>query len=52
MQLELTLSAGNVVAAVFSLVAGIFGMDTPLGWNEDHPEAFTRVRTRLGLECF
>ncbi|KAL6006571.1 Magnesium transporter MRS2-I [Asimina triloba] len=35
-QLELFLSSGTVCVSVYSLVAGIFGMNIPYTWNEDH----------------
>ena len=46
------LSTANVVAAAYALVTGIFGMNIPYTWNEDHPEAFTWVSVNLNLECF
>lgn len=47
MQLELILSSATVVVALFSLVAGIFGMNIPYEWNTGHADYFTWVRTKL-----
>jgi len=51
-QLELILSSATVVVALFSLVAGIFGMNIPYEWNEDHSEAFTWVRNKMNSVQF
>jgi len=50
-QLELILSSATVVVALFSLVAGIFGMNIPYEWNEDHSEAFTWVVVSTSIAC-
>lgn len=43
MQLELILSSATVVVALYSLVAGIFGMNLPYSWNHDHSYVFKWV---------
>lgn len=50
-QLELILSSATVVVALFSLVAGIFGMNIPFEWNENHAEAFTWVVVATSIAC-
>lgn len=50
-QLELILSSATVVVALFSLVAGIFGMNIPYEWNENHEEAFTWVVVTTTIAC-
>jgi hypothetical protein len=47
MQLELILSSATVVVTIYSLVAGIFGMNIPYDWNIGHPDAFTWVRIKF-----
>lgn len=42
-QLELFLSAGTVCLSIYSLVAGIFGMNIPYIWNNDHGYVFKWV---------
>lgn len=42
-QLELFLSSGTVCLAFYSLVAGIFGMNIPYTWNDDHGYMFKWV---------
>ncbi|GLT78666.1 hypothetical protein SLA2020_501940 [Shorea laevis] len=42
-QLELFLSSGTVSLTMYSLVAGIFGMNIPYTWNEDHGYVFKWV---------
>nr|CAD1819838.1 unnamed protein product [Ananas comosus var. bracteatus] len=42
-QLELFLSSGTVCLTLYSLVAGIFGMNIPYTWNDDHGYIFTWV---------
>ncbi|KAK4797945.1 hypothetical protein SAY86_030271 [Trapa natans] len=42
-QLELFLSAGTVCLSIYSLVAGIFGMNIPYSWNENHSYMFKWV---------
>ncbi|KAG1347679.1 magnesium transporter MRS2-I [Cocos nucifera] len=48
-QLELFLSAANVVLTFYSLVAGIFGMNIPYSWNENHGHVFKWVVGIAGL---
>lgn len=43
LQLELFLSAGTVCLSIYSLVAGIFGMNIPYTWNEGHEYVFKWV---------
>ncbi|CAL2224987.1 unnamed protein product [Prunus armeniaca] len=42
-QLELFLSAGTLCMAIFSLVAGIFGMNIPYTWNDGYGYMFKWV---------
>uniref|UniRef100_A0A2P2JN62 Magnesium transporter n=1 Tax=Rhizophora mucronata TaxID=61149 RepID=A0A2P2JN62_RHIMU len=42
-QLELFLSSGTVCLSIYSLVAGIFGMNIPYTWNDDHGYVFKWV---------
>ncbi|CAN8264360.1 unnamed protein product [Cochlearia groenlandica] len=42
-QLELVLSSGTVCLSMYSLVAGIFGMNIPYTWNEHHGYIFKYV---------
>ncbi|MED6143737.1 Magnesium transporter MRS2-2 [Stylosanthes scabra] len=42
-QLELFLSSGTVCLAFFSLVTGIFGMNIPYTWNQNHGYMFKWV---------
>lgn len=44
-QLELVLSSGTVCLALYSLIAGIFGMNIPYTWNADHGYMFKWVVT-------
>ncbi|KAH9318331.1 hypothetical protein KI387_020100, partial [Taxus chinensis] len=39
-QLELLLSSATVVVSIYSLVAGIFGMNIPYPWNNNHGYIF------------
>ncbi|CAA7027119.1 unnamed protein product [Microthlaspi erraticum] len=39
-QLELMLSSGTVCVSMYSMVAGIFGMNIPYKWNDDHGYIF------------
>ncbi|KAF4347939.1 hypothetical protein G4B88_014946 [Cannabis sativa] len=39
-QLELLLSSGTVCLSIYSLVAGIFGMNIPYTWNDNHGYMF------------
>ncbi|XP_062168373.1 magnesium transporter MRS2-I-like [Alnus glutinosa] len=48
-QLELFLSAGTVCLSLFSLVAGIFGVNIPYTWNNDHGYMFKWVVIVTGL---
>ena len=43
LQLELFLSSGTICLSIYSLVAGIFGMNIPYTWNEDHGFMFKWV---------
>ncbi|KAF2313933.1 hypothetical protein GH714_020721 [Hevea brasiliensis] len=42
-QLELFLSSGTVCLSIYSLVAGIFGMNIPYTWNDNHGYMFKWV---------
>ncbi|KAJ9536999.1 hypothetical protein OSB04_029732 [Centaurea solstitialis] len=42
-QLELFLSSGTVCMSIYSLVTGIFGMNIPYTWNDDHGYMFKWV---------
>jgi magnesium transporter len=50
-QLELVLSSATVVVAVYSLVAGIFGMNIPYMWNQNHSYVFKWVVIFSGIVC-
>uniref|UniRef100_A0A5B6ZTI4 Magnesium transporter n=1 Tax=Davidia involucrata TaxID=16924 RepID=A0A5B6ZTI4_DAVIN len=50
-QLELFLSSGTVCLSVYSMVAGIFGMNIPYTWNDDHPYMFKWVVIITGIFC-
>ncbi|XP_047954488.1 magnesium transporter MRS2-I-like [Salvia hispanica] len=50
-QLELFLSAGTVCLSIYSLVAGIFGMNIPYTWNDDHGYMFKWVVICTGIFC-
>eukprot|EP00262_Sarcandra_glabra_P004845 TRINITY_DN16087_c1_g1_i1.p1 TRINITY_DN16087_c1_g1~~TRINITY_DN16087_c1_g1_i1.p1 ORF type:complete len:396 (-),score=70.30 TRINITY_DN16087_c1_g1_i1:475-1662(-) len=50
-QLELFLSSGTVCLSIYSLVAGIFGMNIPYTWNTDHGYLFKWVVALTGLFC-
>ncbi|XVF62982.1 hypothetical protein PTKIN_Ptkin09bG0052400 [Pterospermum kingtungense] len=50
-QLELVLSAATVCVNIYSLVAGIFGMNIPYTWREDHGYMFKWVVIVSGLLC-
>ncbi|KAD6454831.1 hypothetical protein E3N88_09537 [Mikania micrantha] len=39
-QLELFLSSGTVCMSIYALVTGIFGMNIPYTWNDDHGYMF------------
>ncbi|KAL6005810.1 Magnesium transporter MRS2-I [Asimina triloba] len=51
LELELFLSSGTVCVSVYSLVAGIFGMNIPYTWNEDHGYVFKWVVIISGIVC-
>ncbi|KAL1815272.1 hypothetical protein ACET3Z_017846 [Daucus carota] len=48
-QLELFLSLGTLCFAVYSLVAGIFGMNIKYTWNDDHGYIFKWVVILSGI---
>ncbi|XP_010547641.1 PREDICTED: magnesium transporter MRS2-2 [Tarenaya hassleriana] len=50
-QLELVLSSGTVCLSIYSLVAGIFGMNIPYTWNDDHGYVFKWVVSLTGSFC-
>ncbi|KAK4434073.1 Magnesium transporter MRS2-I [Sesamum alatum] len=50
-QLELFLSSGTVCLSIYSLVAGIFGMNIPYTWNDDHGYMFKWVVIFAGAFC-
>lgn len=50
-QLELFLSAGTLCMAIFSLVAGIFGMNIPYTWNDGYGYMFKWVCIVTGIVC-
>ncbi|KAL6532394.1 Magnesium transporter MRS2-I [Orobanche gracilis] len=50
-QLELFLSSGTVCLSVYSLVAGIFGMNIPYTWNEHSGYMFKWVVILTGVFC-
>lgn len=50
-QLELFLSSGTVCLSIYSLVAGIFGMNIPYTWMENHNYVFKWVVIITGLVC-
>ncbi|EOA14362.1 hypothetical protein CARUB_v10027547mg [Capsella rubella] len=50
-QLELVLSSGTVCLSMYSLVAGIFGMNIPYTWNDDHGYVFKYVVGLTGTVC-
>jgi len=50
-QLELMLSAGTVCVSVYSMIAGIFGMNIPNTWNHDHGYIFKWVVSLTGTFC-
>jgi len=43
LQLELFLSSGTVCLSLYSLVAGVFGMNIPYTWNDGHGYIFKWV---------
>ncbi|KAK6145990.1 hypothetical protein DH2020_019859 [Rehmannia glutinosa] len=50
-QLELILSSGTVCISIYSLIAGIFGMNIPYTWNERHGYMFKWVVILTGVFC-
>ncbi|WOK92993.1 magnesium transporter MRS2-I isoform X1 [Canna indica] len=50
-QLELFLSSGTVCLSLYSLVAGIFGMNIPYSWNDKHGYVFNWVVIISGVVC-
>ncbi|XP_020104562.1 magnesium transporter MRS2-I-like [Ananas comosus] len=50
-QLELFLSSGTVTLSLYSLVAGIFGMNLPYSWNQNHAYVYKWVVLVGGLGC-
>ncbi|KAK9097568.1 hypothetical protein Sjap_023065 [Stephania japonica] len=50
-QLELFLSSGTVCISIYSLVAGIFGMNIPYTWNDNHGYMFKWVVIVTGVVC-
>ncbi|XP_042379097.1 magnesium transporter MRS2-I-like [Zingiber officinale] len=48
-QLELFLSSGTVSLSIYSLVAGVFGMNIPYSWNNDHGYVYKWVVIISGL---
>ncbi|CAA7034801.1 unnamed protein product [Microthlaspi erraticum] len=50
-QLELKLSSGTVCSSIYSLVAGIFGMNIPYTWNDHHGYMFKYVVICTGTLC-
>ncbi|XP_062108202.1 magnesium transporter MRS2-2 isoform X1 [Humulus lupulus] len=50
-QLELLLSSGTVCLSIYSLVAGIFGMNIPYTWNDNHGYMFKWVVIVTGIVC-
>ncbi|KAJ3673322.1 hypothetical protein LUZ60_006696 [Juncus effusus] len=50
-QLELFLSSGTVCLSLYSLVAGIFGMNIPYSWNSGHGYLYKWVVMISGFIC-
>ncbi|KMZ72142.1 Magnesium transporter [Zostera marina] len=50
-QLELFLSSGTVCLSLYSLVAGIFGMNIPYAWNTGHDYLFKWVIIITAVTC-
>ncbi|THG01256.1 hypothetical protein TEA_008052 [Camellia sinensis var. sinensis] len=50
-QLELFLSSGTVSLSIYSLVAGIFGMNIPYTWNDHYGYMFKWVVVCAGAFC-
>ncbi|KAL0692032.1 hypothetical protein Bca4012_059212 [Brassica carinata] len=51
LELEVVLSSGTVCSAFYSLVAGIFGMNIPYTWNDNHGYMFKWVCIVTGAIC-
>lgn len=49
LQLELVLSSGTVCLSMYSLVAGIFGMNIPYTWNDNHGYMFKYVSNQNSI---
>ncbi|KAI4369672.1 hypothetical protein MLD38_018089 [Melastoma candidum] len=50
-QLELFLTSGTVSLSIYSLVAGVFGMNIPYTWNDGHGYMFKWVVIVTGVFC-
>ncbi|WOL03977.1 magnesium transporter MRS2-I isoform X1 [Canna indica] len=50
-QLELFLSAATVSLSFYALVGGVFGMNIPYSWNDNHGYVFKWVVSIAGLIC-
>ncbi|KAJ6796723.1 magnesium transporter MRS2-I [Iris pallida] len=50
-QLELFLSSGTACLSLYSLVAGVFGMNLPYSWNDNHGYMFKWVVGVSGAVC-
>ncbi|CAH8321272.1 unnamed protein product [Eruca vesicaria subsp. sativa] len=50
-QLELMLSSGTVCISMYSMIAGIFGMNIPYTWNDEHGYVFKWVVSLTGVFC-
>ncbi|CAH2073378.1 unnamed protein product, partial [Thlaspi arvense] len=50
-QLELMLSSGTVCISMYSMIAGIFGMNIPYTWNDEHGYIFKWVVSLTGAFC-
>ncbi|WCJ23922.1 Magnesium transporter MRS2-2 [Euphorbia peplus] len=50
-QLELFLTSGTVCLSIYSLIAGIFGMNIPYTWNKNHSYMFSRVVIFTAVLC-
>ncbi|KAH0936722.1 hypothetical protein HID58_004183 [Brassica napus] len=50
-QLELMLSSGTVCISMYSMIAGIFGMNIPYTWNDEHGYVFKWVVSLTGTFC-
>ncbi|XP_061353431.1 magnesium transporter MRS2-I-like [Gastrolobium bilobum] len=50
-QLEMFLNSGDLSLSFYSLVTGIFGMNFPFSWNQNHGYLFKWVVTFTGVFC-